>query len=207
MSSGYASFDYEEISPQVSDLVKVQILLNGEPVDALSLITHTTRAFERGKSLCKKLKEVIPRWGGLICSCLLRVSFCSSLFCCMFLCLLYSFDGLFSHVKCYIALCHTCSFLTQQDRQLYDIAIQASAKNKVIARETVKALRKDVTAKCYGGDITRKRKLLSRQKEGKKKMKVVGSVQLPKVCPLASHTFHLLTRVVQEAFLTVLNKK
>eukprot|EP00045_Choanoeca_perplexa_P016827 m.231648 g.231648 ORF g.231648 m.231648 type:complete len:646 (+) comp17368_c0_seq2:88-2025(+) len=134
-SSGYATFDYEEIGYQVSDLVKVQLLLNGEPVDALSLITHNSRAFSKGKALCRKLKETIPR-------------------------------------------------------QLFDIAIQATAKNKVIARETVKALRKDVTAKCYGGDITRKRKLLSRQKEGKKRMRSFANVQLPK-----------------EAFLSVLSTK
>eukprot|EP00730_Choanoeca_flexa_P002339 TRINITY_DN11013_c0_g4_i5.p1 TRINITY_DN11013_c0_g4~~TRINITY_DN11013_c0_g4_i5.p1 ORF type:complete len:645 (+),score=149.76 TRINITY_DN11013_c0_g4_i5:102-2036(+) len=125
-SSGYATFDYEEIGYQVSDLVKVQLLLNGEPVDALSLITHSSRAYDKGKSLCQKLKDTIPR-------------------------------------------------------QLFDIAIQATAKNRVIARETVKALRKDVTAKCYGGDITRKRKLLSRQKEGKKRMRSFANVQLPKV--------------------------
>eukprot|EP00730_Choanoeca_flexa_P002338 TRINITY_DN11013_c0_g4_i3.p2 TRINITY_DN11013_c0_g4~~TRINITY_DN11013_c0_g4_i3.p2 ORF type:complete len:186 (+),score=55.75 TRINITY_DN11013_c0_g4_i3:1616-2173(+) len=134
-SSGYATFDYEEIGYQVSDLVKVQLLLNGEPVDALSLITHSSRAYDKGKSLCQKLKDTIPR-------------------------------------------------------QLFDIAIQATAKNRVIARETVKALRKDVTAKCYGGDITRKRKLLSRQKEGKKRMRSFANVQLPK-----------------EAFMSVLSTK
>ncbi|EGD77805.1 GTP-binding protein lepA [Salpingoeca rosetta] len=124
-SSGYATFDYEELGYEAADLVKLQLLLNGEPVDALSAIVHSSRGFPRGKALCKRLKETIPR-------------------------------------------------------QLFDIAIQASMKGRVVARETVKALRKDVTAKCYGGDITRKRKLLQKQKEGKKKMRQIGNVQLPK---------------------------
>ena len=121
---GYASFDYEMSDFKKSDMVKVDMLLNGEPCDALSLIAHKTRAYDRSRAITEKLKEVVPR-------------------------------------------------------QLFEIPIQAAIGGKIIARETVKALRKDVIAKCYGGDVTRKRKLLEKQKEGKKKMKKLGSVELP----------------------------